>query len=125
MMVSIGQAEYLRIALYRELGFVGEDMAHLSLRQQIMIAAPYRGHLKRIKEISALLSVIGWETGGGAGGVQVDMSEHGALARMVLQRDIEADLDALPESQGLQSHVTEKRIHELREFMAALDHPGK
>lgn len=124
LIVSARQAEYLRVALYRELGFVGEDIAQLSLRQQIRSAAPYRGHLKRIKEISDLLSVISWEADTGRG-VRIDMNAHGALALMVLQRDIGAELDVLLDTQGLQRRVTEKRIHELREFMVALEQPGK
>lgn len=127
LMVSPGQGEHLRVALYRELGFVGEDVAQLSLGQRIRRAMPYCRHLRRIKEISDLLSVIGWEADDrGARGVWVDMSEqHSVLAMAALQRDIEAECDALPDSQGLQRQAAEKRIRELQEFMMELDRSGK
>jgi hypothetical protein len=123
--VSPTQAKYLRAGLYRELGFVGEDIAQLSLREQIRRATPYCGHIERIHEISNLLSVIGWEADRKTRRVRVDMSVHGALALAVLQRDLEAELDALPDTQGLQRQTTEKRIRELREFAMALKRPVK
>jgi hypothetical protein len=124
-MVSATQAKYLRAGLYRELGFVGEDIAQLSLGQQTRGAAPYRGHIKRIHEISDLLSVIGWEVGGETRDVRVDMSAHGTMALVVLQRNLEAELDALPETQGPQRQVIEKRICELRQFTTTLRRSDK
>lgn len=125
LVVSAEQVEFLRKALYRELGFVGEDIAQLSLRQQMRMATPYGEHLNRIKEISDLLGMIGWEADEDTGDVQVDMSAHCTLARVVMQRDMEAELDALPDTQGLQRQVTEKHIRELYEFMVALERSDK
>jgi hypothetical protein len=120
LMVLPRMAERLRDGLYSELGFIGEEIGELSLRQQLRRARPYRGPRLRVEGVIALLDAIGWDNDQLVSRVRVDLGGHRALALAVLQRQLKVELDVLGDARMAQRQAVKQRVSELRDFIARI-----
>jgi hypothetical protein len=117
LVVSAGQVRGLCDGLLSELGFAGEELGELSLRQRLRGRGPYQERVRHINAVYTFLEEIGWDDVEVAPRVRVDLGAHGALALMVLGRLLEAELDGLADVPRAQRQAAEQHIRELREFI--------
>ena len=120
LMVLPRMAERLRDGLYSELGFIGEEIGELSLRQQLRRARSYQGPRLRVEGVIALLDAIGWDNDQLVSRVRVDLGGHRALALAVLQRQLKVELDVLGDARMAQRQAVKQRVSELRDFIARI-----
>jgi hypothetical protein len=119
LMLPPVMAEYLRTGLNSELRQAVTEITNISSRGQ-RIPAPYRDPIYRMNAAKSLLDTIGWHSDQQVAGVRVDMRAYRALALAVLQRQLDVELDKLKNTKSAQRPDAERRVGELREFIADL-----
>jgi hypothetical protein len=120
LMLPPAMVEHLRTGLYRELQLTVTEIATISSKHGKRIAGPYRDPIYRMNVVKGLLDAVGWELDQSATGVRVDMSDYRVLVLTVLQRRLDTELDILNNTESAERLEVERRVGELREFIADL-----